>query len=109
MCCRTISELESVGEKIRHFGRKALVHSVDISRVAEPTDMIKGVVKKYGHLDILVNNAGINIPKRAEEVTEEEWDRVHNINLRGLFFCSQAAGKGRLLQNEEQRRGLNSL
>jgi 2-deoxy-D-gluconate 3-dehydrogenase len=55
--------------------------------------MMEDAVKAFGHIDILVNNAGINVPQPSEEVTEEAWDQVHNVNLRGLFFCAQAAGK----------------
>lgn len=46
-----------------------------------------------GRLDVLVNNAGINIPKLAMDVTEEEWDRVLDVNLKGVFFVAQAAGR----------------
>jgi NAD(P)-dependent dehydrogenase (short-subunit alcohol dehydrogenase family) len=50
------------------------------------------VVERFGRIDILVNNAGMNIPQWAEEVTEEAWDRIMNINMKGVFFCAQAVG-----------------
>jgi 2-deoxy-D-gluconate 3-dehydrogenase len=70
-----------------------LARQVDITKVSETRTMVEKATKEYGRLDILVNNAGINIPQKAEEVTEEAWDMVHGINLRGLFFCAQAVGK----------------
>ena len=51
-----------------------------------------------GGLDILVNNAGIRIPKPALEVTEEDWDATIDINLKGVFFCAQAAGRHMVAQ-----------
>jgi 2-deoxy-D-gluconate 3-dehydrogenase len=55
--------------------------------------MVDEATERMGGLDVLVNNAGVNIPKPAEEVTEEDWDQIIDTNLKGLFFCSQQAGK----------------
>ena len=51
------------------------------------------VVNDFGHLDVLVNNAGIRRRKPALEVTEEDWDAVVDTNLKGVFFCAQAAAR----------------
>ena len=51
------------------------------------------VAKRTGKLDILVNNAGINIPKSALDLSEEEWDRVNDVNLKSVFLCSRAAAE----------------
>ena len=93
LCSRTVSELENVAQEARTFGRKVLINQADLTIVSDINKMVEEANKAYGHLDILVNNAGINIPQKAEEVTEEAWDKIHNINLRGLFFCAQAVGK----------------
>jgi 2-deoxy-D-gluconate 3-dehydrogenase len=66
---------------------------MDVTKVSEIHDMVKGSVETFDHIDILVNNAGMNIPQCAVSVTEEAWDKIINTNLRGLFFCSQAVGK----------------
>ncbi len=55
--------------------------------------MVQATVARFGRIDILVNNAGINIPEPALEVTEEHWDRLMDINLKGLFFCAQRVGR----------------
>lgn len=56
----------------------------DIQKLAEST------MRDFGHIDILVNNAGIMYPTKIDDVSEEEWDEVLDVNLRGVFFCSQA-------------------
>lgn len=65
----------------------------DITQPGAPQRLVDAAAEKWGTVDILVNSAGINRPQKAEEVTEENWDAVLNINLRALFLVSQAAGK----------------
>ena len=67
--------------------------AIDINISGAPQELVDAVVKEMGTIDILVNSAGINRPQKPEEVTEENWDDVMNINLKALFFVSQAAGK----------------
>ena len=55
--------------------------------------MVQASLNHFGRIDILINNAGINIPEPALEVTEEHWDRLMDINLKGLFFCAQKVGQ----------------
>jgi len=100
ICSRTVSELESVAEEAKRFGRKVMIQKVDLTRVSDTREMVKAAVEEYDHLDILVNNAGINIPQKAEDVTEEAWDQIQGINLRGLFFCAQAVGRVMIRQKK---------
>ena len=100
VCSRTVSELESLGREIEEIGRRALIQRVDVTKISEIQDMVEATVKIFGHIDILVNNAGLNIPQWAEEVTEEAWDRVFDINLKGAFFCAQAVGKVMIRQKK---------
>lgn len=93
VCSRTLSELEKIGAEIKKIGRRVLIQRMDVTKVSEIHDMVKGSVETFDHIDILVNNAGMNIPQCAVSVTEEAWDKIINTNLRGLFFCSQAVGK----------------
>ncbi|RXZ00548.1 SDR family NAD(P)-dependent oxidoreductase [Fictibacillus sp. S7] len=65
----------------------------DLSAVDEVQRVVDYAAAELGTIDILINNAGINIAKPALEVTEEDWDRILDINLKGAFFCSQAAAK----------------
>ena len=93
ICSRTLSELEEVAAEIEALGSEALVQRADMTLTSDIDNVVAAAGQRFGRIDILVNNAGINIPQWAEEVTEEAWDRVLNINLKGLFFCAQAVGK----------------
>jgi NAD(P)-dependent dehydrogenase (short-subunit alcohol dehydrogenase family) len=93
VCSRTVSELQKVGAEIEKLGRRVLVQKMDVTNIPEIHSMVEAAVKTFGRIDLLVNNAGLNIPQWAEEVTEEAWDRVFDINLKGTFFCAQAVGK----------------
>ncbi len=79
-------------------------HDLDITDQDSIHQAVVDVKEKYGHIDILANNAGLNRPKPSEEITEELWDYVMNVNLKGTFFMTQAVlpimkeqGKGRIL------------
>jgi 2-deoxy-D-gluconate 3-dehydrogenase len=100
LCSRTLSELEQVRGEVDALGRKALVVPTDVGRSAEIERMTETAVERFGRIDILVNNAGMNIPQWAEEVTEEAWDRIMNINVKGVFFCAQAVGKVMIRQKK---------
>ena len=78
---------------------KYLYVRTDVTKKESVDAMIAKVLETYGTIDVLVNNAGINIPRLLsdpagkEELTEEIWDKVMNVNVKGVFFCSQAAVK----------------
>jgi NAD(P)-dependent dehydrogenase (short-subunit alcohol dehydrogenase family) len=78
---------------INGSGGAAEFHEVDIRDATAVHAMVTAVDRRHGRIDILVNNAGIPAGGPSEDVTEEEWDRVYGIMLRGLFFCSQAAAR----------------
>ncbi|MBI5913335.1 SDR family NAD(P)-dependent oxidoreductase [Candidatus Azambacteria bacterium] len=87
------NECMAVVEEIRSKGGEAICFQMDVSNKAEIEHVFDEVIKQYGRLDILVNNAGIYIPKPALELTEEEWDKTIDINLKGQFLCAQRAAK----------------
>jgi NAD(P)-dependent dehydrogenase (short-subunit alcohol dehydrogenase family) len=86
----------------RYSNGKILALSSDASRVADIRNMAAEVEATFGKIDILVNNAGTNIPQMALDVTEEDWDRIMNVNLKGLFFCCQEIGR-RMVQQQSGR------
>ena len=55
--------------------------------------LVRNAVAEFGRIDVLVNNAGVNIPRAALEITEADWDRVLDVNLKGLFFLSQRVAR----------------
>jgi NAD(P)-dependent dehydrogenase (short-subunit alcohol dehydrogenase family) len=63
----------------------------DVSSESAVYDLIGQTVARYGRIDVLVNNAGIELARTVTETTEEEWDRLMSVNLKGVFLCSKAA------------------
>jgi len=78
---------------IEKIGRKALAIKVDVAKWTEVKDMVENIMGKFGQIDISFNIPGINIRKHALELTPEEYDRIIEINLRGVFLCAKAAGQ----------------
>ncbi len=68
-----------------------MVCIADVCKKSDVENMIKQTLKQFGRLDILVNNAGINKDSFAKKMSEEQWDKVIDINLKGTFLCAQAA------------------
>ncbi len=102
--------LDAVCSEIGAAGGTASACELDVAATSRLAAAFDGVVAANGQLDILVNNAGILVRKPTLEITEEDWDRVFSVNLRGLFFCSQAAakhmitrGEGRIINIASQR------
>jgi 2-deoxy-D-gluconate 3-dehydrogenase len=84
-------------QAIEAAGRRAGAWTLDVTRLAAIGGVVEQVRGRLGRIDILVNNAGINIPRLALDVTEEDWDRVLNVNLKGAFFMAQAAARQALV------------
>jgi 2-dehydro-3-deoxy-D-gluconate 5-dehydrogenase len=88
-----MEDAKRTAKLIREAGHNALTVSLDVTSLKSIQHMVEKAIQRFGQIDILVNNAGINIPKLALEVTEEDWDRILSVNLKGVFFCSQAVGR----------------
>ena len=82
------SDLQAAAASI---GDQALAIQADVRRLAEVREAVERTNQHFGGLDILVNNAGVCSLTGISEITEDEWDRMLNINLKGAFFCCQAA------------------
>src|SRR5712672_3263558 len=83
----------SVVDEIERAGRKALAIQADAADAGAVEAAVEKTVATFGRLDVLINNAGTAIPKRFEETTLEELDRVIDINVRGTFVATRAALK----------------
>jgi NAD(P)-dependent dehydrogenase (short-subunit alcohol dehydrogenase family) len=97
-------EAESVVREIQSSGRRALAIQADVSIQAEVQKLFAGLEKEFSRLDVLVNNAGMFSGAKFEELTEQNWDRIMNTNLKSQFLCAQAAapimkrqGRGRII------------
>ena len=78
-------------DEIVAAGGQAQAMKVDLRDEAQVTDMIEATLKEHGRVDLLVNNAGVQLEKTMADTTEEDWDWLMGINLKGLFLCSRAA------------------
>ena len=92
-CFSTTEKCEWVAGEIKGMGRDSISIQADVSKKKEVLAMFKMVEEKWGRLDILVNNAGVIDYANFEDITEESWDHVLDINLKGQFLCSQQAAK----------------
>ncbi|MBU1039298.1 SDR family oxidoreductase [Patescibacteria group bacterium] len=88
-----LAECQKVAEEIIGAGGQAIAFKMDVTDLQEINQVFAEVEKHYGRLDILINNAGVYLPKAATELTEGDWDKTIDINLKGQFFCAQAAAK----------------
>jgi 3-oxoacyl-[acyl-carrier protein] reductase len=83
-------KIEGLAQKIRSRGGKSFSQKIDVRKRTQVQAVVQQVVKEFGRLDILINNAGLNIAVVAKKMTEEEWNQLIDINLKGTFFFSQA-------------------
>lgn len=88
-----IERAERVSAEIAAMGRKSVALPLDVTDVPTIHAAVAQATERFGHLDIMINNAGIQIARPALDISEDDWDRVVDVNLRGVFFCAQAAGR----------------
>ncbi len=90
LAARSTGEINAVADEIRDVGREALSVATDVSKKADVDSMVQKVLDQFGKIDILVNNAGVTKPNTIPNVLEEDWDLIINVNLKGVFLCTQA-------------------
>lgn len=87
-------ECEAKAAELREkFGVDAYAHSCDVQDLDSISRLAQNTVERFGRIDVLVNNAGVAVTKPAAELTEADWDKVLDTNLKGVFFLSQAVGR----------------
>lgn len=77
-------------DRLTRRGADARFIQVDVSSESQAASLIEQTVAVYGRIDIMVNNAGIELAKKISDTAETEWDRLMDINLKGVFLCSKA-------------------
>ncbi|HTX14163.1 MAG TPA: SDR family oxidoreductase [Candidatus Baltobacteraceae bacterium] len=97
-------DADALAREIGASGPRAMAIQADVTKRADVTRMFAAIEKEFGRLDILVNNAGAFFEAKFEDLTDEQWDGILNINLKSQFLCSQAAapimkrqGRGRII------------
>ena len=86
-------DCQKVVDEIKGLGRRGLALKCDVSSTDDVEDMVRRTVAEFGRVDILVNNAGIISYKPFLELTDEDWDKTLNVNLKGQFLCARAAAR----------------
>lgn len=82
--------LREVSERVGALGRRSLIVPADISDKRQVRDMVETVLREWAVLDVLVNNAGVLTVSTVEDLPEEAWDKVFDVNAKGTFLVSQA-------------------
>lgn len=80
---------EETAAKAREHGVKALIYKADIAKVNEIDGLIKFTMEQFGRIDVLINSAGISQIIDYSKITEDDWDRMMELNEKGTFFCCQ--------------------
>ena len=86
-------DCDAVAREVMEMGQEAYGVKTDVQNIEEIQNLINKTVQKYGKVDIMVNNAGVAITKRLTDMTEEEYDRVMDSNLKSVYFGAQIAAK----------------
>ena len=97
-------EADALAREIEATGRRALAVQGDMTQRGDVQNVFRAIEATFGRLDILVNNAGMFFAAKFEELTEEQWDQIMNVNLKSQFLCAQSAapimkkqGRGRII------------
>ena len=98
---RNIDEAKAAAEEVKELGGNAIAVKCDVTKKEDVQNLVQVVMDEFGRIDILINNAGMNIRKPLVEYEEEEYDKVINTNLKGIFLMGQAVAKVMM----EQKRG----
>ncbi len=102
---RSRREAVATCHAIEALGVSSFAIPTDISKPRQVQAMFRAVEKRFDRVDILVNNAAIFFPARWDQLGEKDWDRILGINLKGTFFCAQAAA--RMMQRQKSGRIIN--
>jgi NAD(P)-dependent dehydrogenase (short-subunit alcohol dehydrogenase family) len=86
-----LADIRDASEEAAAIQGRCAVIPVDVANGRSVQQLVDRTLKEFGRLDVLVNNAGIDLAKRITETDEADWDRLMNVNLRGVFLCSKAA------------------
>ena len=91
---RRLSVLEEVSEEVTALGKRSLAVQTDISRKTDVDNLVQRVMDEFGVIDILVNNAAIWNTTPLLKLSEDDWDKTLDINLKGYYLCCRAVGEG---------------
>jgi 3-oxoacyl-[acyl-carrier protein] reductase len=88
-----ILDMDEAAREVKASGRKVVTVKTDVTKKEEVRRLVSTAIDQFGKIDILVNNAGIMRLQSFLEMSEEDWDALFNINLKGVFLCTQSVAK----------------
>lgn len=104
LTARRLDKVEALAETLRQGGRAASAYGLDVAHPEAIGPAFDTVRSEVGAIDILINNAGVSGEGRALDLSPEAWDQAFDVNVRGVFFCAQAAAR-QMIDNDAAARG----
>jgi 3-oxoacyl-[acyl-carrier protein] reductase len=98
LCDLNAEWLEETAGKVKALGRRVECYGVNVAEAGSVTAGVKAIEKDFGKIDVLINNAGITKDGLLMRMSEDDWDAVLNVNLKGVFLCTKAAMRGMMKQ-----------
>jgi len=98
ICDVNLEEAEKTAKEIEGLGRQSAAFKVDVTSPGQVQDMVDKILDKFNKIDILINNAGITKDNLLLRMSEEEWDKVIAVNLKGTFVCTKLVSKAMIKQ-----------
>jgi len=95
-----LAAAQRTADQVTSNTRRALAIEADCGDVTSIDAMIARMVAEFGRLDVIVNNAGVTRYAQIMDLTEADWDRIHRVNAKGVFFCLQRAAREMIRQNQ---------
>jgi len=106
---RNIDEAKAAADEVKELGGNAIAVKCDVTKKEDVQNLVQVVMDEFGRIDILINNAGMNIRKPLVEYEEEEYDKVINTNLKGIFLMGQAVAKVMMEQKSGKIINISSI
>ena len=109
ICDVNLEEAEKTAQEIRDLGRESLAFKTDVTDSSQVQDMVDKILDKFNKIDILINNAGITKDNLLLRMSEDEWDKVIAVNLKGTFVCTKIVSRAMLKQRSGKIVNLASI
>lgn len=103
------SRAESTAKKVEEAGGKSLVQAMDVSKKQDIDAMAEKTVERFGRIDALVNNAGVLFQEPFLTSTEEQYYKIYDVNVKGLFLCAQAVARQMIRQKKGKIINVSSI
>lgn len=103
------SRAESTAKKVEGAGGKSLVQAIDVSKKRDVDAMAEKTVERFGRIDALVNNAGVLFQESFLTSTEEQYYKIYDVNVKGLFLCAQAVARQMIRQKKGKIINVSSI